>query len=197
VVVVFCLLGTLRLRVDTNPVGYFRADTPVSRNFNDIYQHLSGCFPVNVELVGSSVDFFQTPAHIAAIDRMAQFAESLPGVDKAVSFAGYLKLVNYAINGYDPGHYQLPEESFEARMLINGYRSLLGSDMLKAFMDERFERTNILLLTHLSSSQKFLDLRRRIAERARSDFSRDIQFNITGLWHGHLGQRPPVDHGAA
>ncbi|NIV94232.1 hypothetical protein GWN42_15945, partial [candidate division KSB1 bacterium] len=38
VVVLICLIGIFRIRVETNPVGYFKEDTAVKRNFNDIYQ---------------------------------------------------------------------------------------------------------------------------------------------------------------
>jgi hypothetical protein len=44
VVAIFFIIGIFRLRVETNPVGYFKANTPVSRNFHDIYKDLSGSF---------------------------------------------------------------------------------------------------------------------------------------------------------
>ena len=96
-------------------------------------QRLSGSFPVNVMLTGQGEDYFQNVDAIAALQRFQEFAETLPGVDKAVSFAEYLKLVNYASNRYEPEQYRLPEESFEVRMLINSYRMMLGQDMLDAF----------------------------------------------------------------
>jgi class 3 adenylate cyclase len=81
----------LRLQVETNPVGYFKPHTAVSLHFHDIYQHLSGSFPVNVEMTGPSEEYFQSPEHIAIIDKLARFAETLPGVDKAIAYFGYLK----------------------------------------------------------------------------------------------------------
>jgi diguanylate cyclase (GGDEF)-like protein len=181
VIVVTCALGILRLKVETNPMGYFKPETDVSRNFHDIYRHLSGSFPVHVEMVGPSQDYYELPEHIAAIDQMVRFAETLPGVDKAISFPGYLKLVGFATNGFDPAYYRLPEEPFEVRMLINGYRSLLGPEMLRAFMDPTFTRTNILLLTHISSSRDFLKLRQEIEAHTQTAFSRDLQWNVTGF----------------
>jgi predicted RND superfamily exporter protein len=46
--VLLCLIGIFRIRVETNPVGYLKEGTPVKRNFNDIYQDLSGSFPINI-----------------------------------------------------------------------------------------------------------------------------------------------------
>jgi hypothetical protein len=35
ILVLICLIGIFRIRVETNPVGYFKEDTQVKRNFND------------------------------------------------------------------------------------------------------------------------------------------------------------------
>ena len=56
--VLICLIGIFRIRVETNPVGYLKEDTPVKRNFKDIYQDLSGSFPINVVMGQSAADFF-------------------------------------------------------------------------------------------------------------------------------------------
>lgn len=181
ILVLFCLAGMLRLRVETNPVDYFKEDTQVRQNFHDIYQHLSGSFPINVVMAGPSEDYFEKAENIAAIEKLAAFIETIPGVDKAISFAGYLKLVNYASNRYQSEFYRLPQESFEVRMLINSYRSMLGKDLLTAFMDSAFARANILMLTHISSSKDMLALRQQIKTYAEANLSRDLQIDVTGF----------------
>ena len=47
-VVLLCLLGIFRMRVETNPVGYLKDGSPIKNNFNDIYKSLSGSFPINI-----------------------------------------------------------------------------------------------------------------------------------------------------
>jgi predicted RND superfamily exporter protein len=100
VLVLICLAGIFRIRVETNPVGYLKEDTQVKRNFNDIYRRLSGSFPINVVMGNPQADYFEDPAHLAEIARLQEYLEKLPGVDKTVSFADYLKLVNYALNRF-------------------------------------------------------------------------------------------------
>jgi diguanylate cyclase (GGDEF)-like protein len=181
VFVVICLAGIFRMRVETNPVGYFKEDIPVKRNFNDIYQHLSGSFPINVVMGNPAADYFEDPKHIADIARLQEFVNTLPGVDKTISFADYLKLVNYALNQFEPKYYALPEEAFEVRMLINNYTTMLGEDMLTRFMSPDFSTANILLLTHISSSKDFLQTRDKILAHAKQNFSKDLVWDITGL----------------
>ena len=41
----FLLAGIFRIRVETNPLSYFKISTPLHQQFHDIYDHLSGSFP--------------------------------------------------------------------------------------------------------------------------------------------------------
>ena len=181
VLVVICLVGIFRIRVETNPVGYFKDDTPVKRNFFDIYQHLSGSFPINIVMGSQDADYFRNPQNIADIARLQAFLETLPGVDKSISIADYLKLVNYALNQFETKYYALPEEAFEVRILFNNYTPMLGEDMLSRFMSPDFSKTNILLLTHNSSSRGFLENREKILAYVKQNFSRDLIWDVTGL----------------
>ncbi|MBW2298247.1 MAG: MMPL family transporter, partial [Deltaproteobacteria bacterium] len=181
VLIIFCVIGIFRVPVESNPVGYFKDNTDISRNFHDIYQNLSGCFPINVTLNGGGEEFFEDAEHIADIAKIQQFMETLPGIDKTISFADYLQLVNYASNRFEAEYYRLPEESWEVRMLINSYKTMLGDDMLSRFMSPEFSRANILLLTHISSSRQFLETREKILEYAQTLFSQEYEVEVTGF----------------
>ncbi len=181
VVVLICLIGIFRIRVETNPVGYLKDGTRVKDNFNDIYQTLSGSFPINVVMGQPEADYFEDPQHLADIARIQGFLVTLPGVDKTLSFADYLKLVNYVLNHFDPKYYTLPEEGFEVRMLMNNYTTILGEDMLTRFMNSDFSKTNIVLLTHISSSREFLQIRQQTLAFAGQHFSKDLNWEVTGL----------------
>ncbi|HSO21112.1 MAG TPA: MMPL family transporter, partial [Desulfosarcina sp.] len=174
-------IGLLRLRAETNPVGYFKEDTQVVRNFHDIYQDLSGSFPVNVVMSSPEEDHFEDAESIARIETLQHFLDAQPGVDKTLSFADYLKLVNYASNKFDPAFYRLPEETWELRMLINTYKSMLGMDMFNAFMGPTLSQANILLLTHISSSRDFLNLRDNIVRHVKEAFPGDLKWDVTGF----------------
>jgi diguanylate cyclase (GGDEF)-like protein len=176
-----CAAGMFRIRVETNPIGYFKEDIPVKRHFHEIYQDLSGSFPINVVMEGSQADYFEDPAHLAEIERLQSFLEKLDGVDKTISFADYLKLVNYSLNGFNAENYRLPEEGFEARMLINSYNSVLGQDMFTRFMSPDLSKANIVLLTHISSSRDFLHVRDAILSFVEDNFAEDLHWNVTGF----------------
>ena len=157
--VLLCLVGIFQIQVETNPVEYLKEHTPVKRNFIDIYQNLSGSFPINVAMAGSQVDLFEDPRKLADIARVQEYLDSFSGVDKTLSFADYLMLVNYVLNRFEPEYYRLPVEGFEVRLLLNNFKTILGEDVFSRFMNPELSKTNILLLTHMSSSRQFLQLR--------------------------------------
>ena len=176
-----CLAGTFLLVVETNPVGFFKANTTVSRHFHDIYRDLSGSFPINIIMTADHRDYFEKPENIARIEQLQGYLETLPGIDKSVSFADYVKLVNYALNDYALDAYILPEKDFQARMAINNYKPMLGDDMFARHMNAELSKTNILLLTHLSSSRDFLAIRDQILSHVRSHFADALEWDVTGF----------------
>jgi predicted RND superfamily exporter protein len=178
---VVCTAGMLRLRVETNPVAYFKGSTDVRRHFHDIYQDMSGSFPINVVMAGSEADYFETPGNVAAIADLQTYLDQLPGVDKTISLADYLKLVNYTVNNFDPQFYRLPEDSYDLRMLMNNFKILLGNDLLQRFMSADYSRVNILMLTHIASSRDFLRTRDQILAHAGKLFDADVHVAVTGL----------------
>lgn len=173
--------GIFRLRIETNPVGYFKPGTEISRHFHDIYQDLAGSFPVNVVLDSGVEDFFEDPEHLDLLEKIAPFFRSLDGVDKSISFADYLKLVNYASNRYESEAYAMPREGFEVRMLMNNYKTMLGQDMFERFMSRDLSKANILLRTHISSSEDFLDLKASILDHLRSILPDSMDVRVTGF----------------
>ncbi len=181
VVLVICITGLFLIRVETNPVAFFKANTTVSRNFHNIYQQMSGSFPMHVVMSGPAEDYFEDTSNVAEIARLQVFLESFPGVDKTISFADYLKLVNYSYNRFDPEFYALPEDRYEMRMLVNNFKILLGNDMLQRFMSADMRQANILMLTHISSSRQFLQVKHQIMDHVAVDFDRHLTCEVTGL----------------
>ncbi|MBC2712599.1 MAG: MMPL family transporter [Desulfosarcina sp.] len=178
---VVCAAGIFRIRVETNPVAFFKRNTNVSMHFHDIYQDMSGSFPINVVMAGTEADYFEIPANVAGIARLQTFLDQLPGVDKTISLADYLKLVNYVYNRFDPQFYVLPEDSYELRMLMNNFKIILGNDLLQRFMGADYSRVNILMLTHIANSRDFIHTRDRILAHAKTAFDDDVTLDVTGL----------------
>jgi len=180
-IVVIGLAGISQIKVETNPVGFFKKETTISQHFHDIYQDMAGSFPINVVLDSKTQDYFENPEHLKKIVEVQEFLNTLQGVDKTISFADYLKLVNYATNQYEQKYYAMPEEPFEVRMLMNSYKTMLGQDTFERFMAQDLSKVNILLRTHISSSRDFLRIRKTIEDRLQETLPKDFGFQVTGF----------------
>ena len=181
VVSAICIAGLFGVRVETNPVSFFKPGTEVSRNFHDIYQQMSGSFPIHVTMAAKTEAYFEDPDNISQIVEMQRYLDRLPGVDKSISFADYLMLVNYAYNQYDPRFYALPEDPYELRMLINNFKILLGIDLLQRFISPDYSQANVLMLTHIASSSAFLEARSKIEDHGGRMFGKALRVDVTGL----------------
>ena len=175
------ILGILQIQVETNPMDFFKESTAISKNFKDIYRDMSGSFPINVVINSNQDDYFENPAHLKQISQLQKYLASLEDVDKTIAICDYLKLVNYATHQYQDEFHALPEESFEVRMLINNFKTMLGLDMLTRFMNEDFSRTNIILRTHISSSNDFLNTQKKIEAHLKSNLPTGFSFQVTGI----------------
>lgn len=175
------IFGISRLQVETNPMDFFKENTSIAQNFNDIYRDMAGSFPINVAINSHQDDYFETPEHLKLIAGLQDFLSKLPGVDKTISFCDYLKLVNYATNQYRDELYALPEAGFEVRMLINSFKTMLGLDMLNRFMNENFSEINIVLRTHISSSNDFLNTQKKIETYLAKNLPSEFSFQVTGI----------------
>lgn len=175
------IMGISRIQVETNPLDFFKDGSDISQNFKDIYRNMAGSFPMNVVVNSGQDDYFEDPGHLKEIIPIQEFLATLPGVDKTISFCDYLKLVNYATNQYQDDRYALPEEGFEVRMLINSFKTMLGLDMLDRFMNENFSETNIVLRTHISSSNDFMNTQKRIEAHLAENLPNGFSFQVTGI----------------
>jgi uncharacterized protein len=175
------IFGISRLQVETNPMDFFKESTSIAKNFNDIYRDMAGSFPINVAINSHQDDYFENPENLKLIEGLQDFLSKLPGVDKTISFCDYLKLVNYATNQYQDELYALPEAGFEVRMLINSFKTMLGLDMLNRFMNENFSEINIVLRTHISSSNDFLETQKKIENYLAKKLPAEFSFQVTGI----------------
>ena len=175
------VVGIFFIQVETNPFEYFKKDIPIRRNFDDIYQKLSGSFAVSVIMESRQDYYFEDPQHISEIKRFQEYLETLHAVDKTISFADYVMLVHYALNKYDSKYYLIPQEAFETRMAINNYKGLLGEELYSPFMTPELNKANILMLTHISSSKDFLKIRDAILTHAQQNLPEHLAVEVTGF----------------
>ncbi|MEW5735515.1 MAG: MMPL family transporter [Thermodesulfobacteriota bacterium] len=180
-ILIVSLLGLFRLRIDADITKYFRESEPVAQNFHQVYKDMSGSFPVNVIVDADKPDYFMQPANLKKLGALQEYLESLPGIDKTVSFADYIKVINYSVNEHKPEYYSLNMDAAEVPNLLNLYRMVMGPDLSRRFMKDDLSKAGILVMMHISSAFDWLTTEKEIRDYCAKTFANDFSVDLTSM----------------
>jgi uncharacterized protein len=104
------LVVALGLDVNSDPIKYFRSDTPV-RAANDFMERTMGNAR-SFELVISAGedDGIKEPAFLQKVDRFQTWLEKQPRITRAVSILDVLKSTHKSLHGDDPAQYRIADD---------------------------------------------------------------------------------------
>ncbi|MDP3429763.1 MAG: MMPL family transporter, partial [Desulfomicrobium sp.] len=164
------------IKVETNLLEFFKPSTSFRQELSYIETRLSGVGSVDISLKANERDAFRDPANLALIEALQIYAESLPGVDRTMSFVDFLKDMNESFHNENPEFYRIPD----SRELVSQYLLLYDSDDIEDFItpDQNHARILIRIAEHSSAGQaeiiaalqKFID----------SQDKRGLDVRITG-----------------
>jgi hypothetical protein len=98
IVVVVSLVGIMRVSVDSSLVSYFKQDTDVVKAEKVLNEKFAGTTVLNVVFEGKEPDRMKDPALLRKIDKMQDYAETLPLVGDSLTISEYLKRMNRVMN---------------------------------------------------------------------------------------------------
>ena len=164
------------IKVETNLLEFFKSTTSFRQELTYIETNLSGVGSVDISLNAHKRDAFRDPANLELLEALQRHAESLPGVDRTMSFVDFLKDMNESFHNENPEFYRIPE----SRELVSQYLLLYDSDDIEDFITTEQDHARILvrIAEHSSAGQA-----RIIA--AMHDFidkqdKRGLEIRITG-----------------
>lgn len=157
------------IQVDSDFQSFFRASDPIRRATDMVNRHLAGSMAFNVVVEGKERDIMKQWEMLRRLKTFQDAIDSLPGVEKTISFADYCLLLDRGIQEGGGGI----EVSAEGELIEPAERTtgttttfLENPEQLKGVMqllagrpesfslviDKDFSRTNIVVRTSLSRS---------------------------------------------
>lgn len=174
------LLGALwaasTIKVETNLLEYFKPSSTLRQELEYVESRLSGVGTVDISLKAQERDAFRDPANLAVVERVQSLAESLPGVDRTISFVDFLKDMNKSFHDENLEFYRIPG----TRELVSQYLLLYDSDDTDDFITTEYDHARILIRIseHNSAGQA------RIINALRSFIDQNetngLQIRVTG-----------------
>ncbi len=154
VVVVFSIAGTLRLKVDTEFLHYFKADDPARLNVIETGEKFGGGWGFSVILDSGAPGGAKTPEFLNTVEEVRKWLTAEGNEDLNVgrtdAFPDFIKRMHMAMNNDDPAYFRVPEN----RMDIIDYLEIFSGedensdgrvDDFEPYVDHDFQKNNILV----------------------------------------------------
>ena len=161
------VLGIFRLEVDTNPVKYYDADSPVVESADLVNRYLGGVNSVSVVAEGDIKD----PAVMGRIDRLEKSLQDLPIVGQTTSIARTLRVMNRVMNEDDPSFDSVPVTRKAIAQYLLLYSMFGDPEDLDRLVDFPYENALITARIKTASSRDFVRISKFARDAVKSDRS--------------------------
>lgn len=152
------VVGVTRIRVGTEYVENFDADSLVRSDYEAIGESFRGSEPFYIILESSVREAFLDPEHLEVVRELQTWLEAQPEIATTTSFVDYLMLLYREMNDGDPGFYRLPPTKGSTKQIF-----LFGSnDEAWSFVDRDFRSLNLFVRARAPDSQAVSDLVARL-----------------------------------
>jgi predicted RND superfamily exporter protein len=145
VLVVISILGTTRIRINNNMIGWFKAGSAVRTADRVMNENLGGTATLYLVANSSQAEGIKDPAVLESLRSLQNYLETKPLVGKTLSVADYLKRLNRVLHGDDPQHDTIPDSSD----VIAQYLLLLQMGMpprdMNNVVDYPYQKANLVV----------------------------------------------------
>jgi hypothetical protein len=167
------------IQVGSNFLSVFRENHPIRQAADTVGRHLAGTLGFYVVIDGSTQDLMKQWDTLRRIKDLQLYLDSLPGVDKTISFVDFVEAVDNALQSLPPEEgadapppekkttfWDNPDQLPDALQMI-----FLAPTMFSGFVNHpTYSRSNILVRTSLSRPSEIAALVAKIHAFAREHF---------------------------
>jgi uncharacterized protein len=169
------------IQVGSNFLSVFPEHHPIRQAANAISEHLAGSMGFFVVIDGSEQDIIRQWDTLRRIKDLQLYLDSLPGVDKTISFVDFVEMYDKGLQALPPEEgtapapppekkttfWENPAQLPDALQMI----FLYPPAMVLSFVNHpNYSRSNILVRTSLSKPSEIADLVEKIQAFAREHF---------------------------
>ena len=174
VVMMIAAVGCFKIVADTNFMGFFKENAPIRQAFSRIHDDMSGAQAFSIIVEAKEENQVLAPETLNDIVRLQEFIE--PFVDKTISIADYIQLMNQEMNEGLDNFYKIPE----SEELISQYLLMLDNEDLNRLIDFD-QRIAIIGVRHnIAGTLQTNELLNTIKAFVQENVSHDLKIVFTG-----------------
>lgn len=177
-VVALALVGTTRLRIDTNLIRDLKPDSPLAAATRLIDERLAGVYSLGLTLErldGGTIAVLET---LQKTDRFNEFLESQPEITKVNSLVPLIKRVHEARTG-GPSGFRLPEDAGTLKTYLERMAAQDNPDFW-SFISRDFKTLRLEARMKAVGTEKGSALEDRIWEYVNKNFGGEYEVQMTG-----------------
>ncbi len=176
IVLTVAVIGCFRIKVDTDFISYFKEGSFIKQRIDSIHRDLSGALNFNVIVETGKEDGAKEPEVLRQIAGLQEHMDSTGKIDKSISLADYIKVMNREMNGGKKEMQVVPD----SKNLIAQYLLLMAEEDTKNYIDSNYSTANILVRHNTTSSANLTALLDDLKGYVAKNFSKDLTVRFTG-----------------
>ncbi len=139
----------IKVQAESDILAFFRPDHPVSQSTRLIESRLSGVSTLEILLQGDGPDSMVDLDKLRAIRELQTWLETLPEVDRSLSYADHVEEMHFAMNDEVASFRSLPPN----RQLLQQYLLVYDGKDLYDLVDRSMQKGRILLSLNAHGAQ--------------------------------------------
>lgn len=171
--------GALTLKINNNPLGYFKNDTQVVINSNRVHETLSGIQTFSVILETGIEDTFKKVRYLQEIEKIQDFLDQSDSFDKSLSFNDFMKVIHVAMEGDEVqqlGELYLPDSDD----LVRDYTLFTKHELFKSYVTRNFSSARIMVRHNINDSSDLKKAVEQLDAFVRDNIDPALKVKITG-----------------
>ncbi len=164
-----------QIKVGTDYLSNFPADSEIQRNFAAVGKSFSGAVPLQILVESDVPNVFKNPEDLRELDRLQQWVTKQPEVGGAVSLVDYMRMLHLTFVPDITPEKAIPETYNLSDQLL----SLGAGDDVERFADVRYKSTLMHVRSTAVSSNALSALVTRIEDRL-GELPEHLRGKVTG-----------------
>lgn len=175
--IILIATGIPKIKVDTNPMHYFRKSSEIRVSNDIIDKYFGGSAQLNIKAEGDIKD----PAFLHKMEKLVDYLENEPTVSRTISINDQLKKMNRAFHGDSLQYEVLPETRNAVAQYLLLFSISGDEDDLSQFVNYEYSQAQILVRVNETSSVSMLKLLEDTRQFIKTELGNDNFPVVTGF----------------
>jgi len=175
--IILIATGIPKIKVDTNPMHYFRKSSEIRVSNDIIDKYFGGSAQLSIKAEGDIKD----PAFLHKMEKLVDYLENEPTVSRTISINDQLKKMNRAFHGDSLQYEILPETRNAVAQYLLLFSISGDEDDLSQFVDYEYSQAQILVRVNETSSVSMLKLLEDTRQFIKTELGDDNFPVVTGF----------------